>query len=344
MPRQVRIQFPGAVYHVLARGDRREDVFLDDGDRNGFLQVLKEACARTGWICHAYVLMSNHYHLVIETPEPNLVAGMSWLQNTVTRRHNVKHRLWGHLFGGRYKAVLVDDESPTYLPTLIDYVHLNPFRAGLETMESGLGTFPWSSLASAYKQAPGKRPAWVKVERGLRMRGFKDDAGGRRKYLEHLAGRAQAEGKDAGRETPREGGLQSTLKRGWALGGADFKEKLQKLAKRTLLKASKCSNQRAAQEVAEHGEVRAEQIAVAGLKRCRLKEADLQTLAYGDERKVLIALTIKSETTVPLTWIAERLNMGTRSTVSRETTGLAKELATNRKLQKEYDAILRRRR
>ncbi len=79
-----------------------------------FLEALGEACGRTGWKCHAYALMPNHYHLVLETPEPNLVAGMAWLQNTYTRRHNVRHKLWGHLFGGRYKAVLVDDEMGTY--------------------------------------------------------------------------------------------------------------------------------------------------------------------------------------------------------------------------------------
>ena len=95
MPRQVRIQFPGAVYHVMARGDRREAIFLDDEDRRMFLKVLEEACGRTGWRCLAYVLMGNHYHLVLETPEPNLVAGMAWLQNTFTRRHNVRHRLQG---------------------------------------------------------------------------------------------------------------------------------------------------------------------------------------------------------------------------------------------------------
>ena len=147
MPRQVRIQYPGAVYHVMARGDRREAIFRDDLDRRMFLAVLEDACGRTGWLCHAYVLMGNHYHLVIETPEANLVTGMAWLQNTYTRRHNVRHRLWGHVFGGRYKAVLVDGEDGNYFGTLIDYVHLNPARAGLVTPKDGLETFAWSSLS-----------------------------------------------------------------------------------------------------------------------------------------------------------------------------------------------------
>ena len=107
MPRSLRIEFPSGYYHVMARGKRRETIFHDDDDRRFFLATLSEACAVTGWRVHAWVLMGNHYHLFIETPEANLVAGMSWLQNTVTRRYNVRHQAWGRLFGDRYKAVVV---------------------------------------------------------------------------------------------------------------------------------------------------------------------------------------------------------------------------------------------
>jgi REP element-mobilizing transposase RayT len=110
MPRNLRIEFPGAFYHVMARGNRRETIFHDDDDRRFFLSTLSEACGMTGWRVHAWVLMGNHYHLFIETPEANLVAGMSWLQNTVTRRYNVRHMAWGRLFGDRYKAVLVEEK------------------------------------------------------------------------------------------------------------------------------------------------------------------------------------------------------------------------------------------
>jgi REP element-mobilizing transposase RayT len=97
MARKARVEYVGAVYHVLDRGDRREAIFQDDGDRRRFLETLGEACGRTGWRVHAYVLMSNHYHLMIETPQANLVAGMRWFQTTWTMRFNARHRLSGHL-------------------------------------------------------------------------------------------------------------------------------------------------------------------------------------------------------------------------------------------------------
>jgi len=104
MPRKIRLEFSGALYHAMSRGDRREKIFLDDVDRHDFLKTLAEACQKTGWQVHAYCLMSNHYHLVLETPEPNLVAGMAWLQSTYTIRLNHRHKLYGHVFSGRYKA------------------------------------------------------------------------------------------------------------------------------------------------------------------------------------------------------------------------------------------------
>jgi REP element-mobilizing transposase RayT len=96
------MECPGAIYHVMNRGDRREDIFKDDQDRERFLATLGEACAKTQWRVHAYCLMSNHFHWVIETPQPNLVAGMKWLLGTYTSRFNIHHKLCGHWFAGRY--------------------------------------------------------------------------------------------------------------------------------------------------------------------------------------------------------------------------------------------------
>ena len=127
MARSIRIEIAGALYHVMARGNRRESIYRDDDDRRFFLKTFAEACEMTGWRVHAWVLMGNHYHLLIQTPEPNLVAGMKWLQNTYTRRFNIRHRLWGRLFGDRYKAMPVENEG-YYYETLVDYIHLNPAR------------------------------------------------------------------------------------------------------------------------------------------------------------------------------------------------------------------------
>src|SRR5216110_2279188 len=131
MARQLRIQYEDAVYHLMSRGDRREEIFRDDLDRKSFLQTLGATCQKTGWQVHAYCLMSNHFHLVVETPTANLVAGMKWFLGTYTSRFNRRHRLCGHLYSGRYKSLIVDGGGHGYLRSVCDYVHLNPVPAKL---------------------------------------------------------------------------------------------------------------------------------------------------------------------------------------------------------------------
>ena len=116
MARKLRVEYPGAIYHVMNRGDRREPIFKDDQDRQCFMDTLGEACRKTQWEIHAWCLMPNHFHLVIETPRANLVAGMKWLLATYTSRFNRRHKLSGHLFGGRYKSLIVNG---------------SPFKAGV---------------------------------------------------------------------------------------------------------------------------------------------------------------------------------------------------------------------
>ena len=135
MARKARVEFEGAVYHVLDRGDRREAIFMDDADRRRFLETLGEACARTGWHVHAFVLMGNHDHFMIETPQANLVAGMRWFQTAWTMRYNRRHGLCGHLFQGRYKATVVDAQESRYFAVLSDSIHLNPVRARMIGLE-----------------------------------------------------------------------------------------------------------------------------------------------------------------------------------------------------------------
>ena len=178
MARKARVEFEGAVYHVLDRGDRREAIFKDDADRRRFLETLGEAGARTGWRVHAFVLMSNHYHQMIETPQPNLVAGMRWFQTTWTMRYNRRHRQCGHLFQGRYKAVVVDAEESRYFAVLSDYIHLNPVRARMIGLEARLFDYAWSSYP-LYAARHG-RPVWFEPRTVLGELGLEDPAAGRR--------------------------------------------------------------------------------------------------------------------------------------------------------------------
>ena len=126
MPRRMRVEFAGAVYHVMARGNERREIFRDDRDRERFLETVAEAVRQFGLRLHAYCLMPNHYHLLLGTPRGNLSRAMGWLQTTSTARFNARHRRRGHLFQGRYKAQVV--EADTYARWLVEYVHLNPVR------------------------------------------------------------------------------------------------------------------------------------------------------------------------------------------------------------------------
>lgn len=145
MARPLRLEFAGALYHVTSRGDRREDIYENNHDRRMFLSVLASVCMTYNWVCHAYCLMSNHYHLLIETPEANLSQGMRQLNGVYTQRFNRAYDRVGHVFQGRYQAILVEKDS--YLLALARYIVLNPVRAA---MVYSAADWPWSSyLATA---------------------------------------------------------------------------------------------------------------------------------------------------------------------------------------------------
>jgi REP element-mobilizing transposase RayT len=150
MARPLRIQFPGAIYHVTSRGNARQDIVADDRDRQAYFAVLARVVERYNWLCHAYCLMDNHYHLLVETPEGNLAYGMRQLNGLYTQRFNRRHGRVGHLFQGRYGAILVERES--YLLELCRYVVLNPLRAGMVATPE---TYRWSS----YRATTGAQSA-----------------------------------------------------------------------------------------------------------------------------------------------------------------------------------------
>src|SRR6266513_1333142 len=179
MARQLRIQYEGAIYHLMNRGDRREEIVRDNVDRNRFLETLGASCLKTGWQVHAYCLMANHFHLVVETPKANLVEGMKWFLGTYTSRFNRRHKVFGHLFSGRYKALIIDGSGTGYLKSVCEYVHLNPVRARLLRPEARLESYIWSSLPS-YLLRPAQRPLWLRVHRVLGEMGIpKDSKAGR---------------------------------------------------------------------------------------------------------------------------------------------------------------------
>jgi REP element-mobilizing transposase RayT len=296
MARKLRVQYPGAIYHVMNRGDRREHIFKDDTDRKLFLQTLGEACQKTGWFLHVWCLMPNHFHLVIETPQPNLVAGMKWLLGTYTGRFNRRHKLFGHLFSGRYKALIVDGSGSGYLKNVCDYVHLNPVRAKMLSPKQKLGAFPWSSL-HLYLQSSRKRPAWLRVGRLLGEHGIpRDSKKGRREFGRRMELRRQAQ---------NESGQYKPLRRGWCIGDKAFRKELLAQMKEQM------GEHHYGEERAETEQERAEGIVREGLKQLGWKEADLAARPKGDREKLKLAVRLRAETTVTVKWIAQRLRMGT---------------------------------
>jgi putative transposase len=164
MTRPLRIEFPGALYHVTARGNARSDIFLGDGDKRLFLTILADLVERYNWICHGYCLMGNHYHLLIETPDGNLSEGMRQLNGIYTQKFNRSHARIGHVFQGRFKSIVVEKDS--HLLELCRYVVLNPVRAGMARHPKD---YPWSSYcgtAGLKKKSAFLSADWILAQFG----------------------------------------------------------------------------------------------------------------------------------------------------------------------------------
>jgi len=209
MARPLRLEFSGALYHVTARGNRQEDIFEDDKDRKNFLSIFQAVCERFNWVCHAYCLMSNHYHLLIETPDANLSKGMRQLNGVYTQSINRTHNRVGHLFQGRYKAILVEKDN--YLLELSRYIVLNPVRA---EMVRTARDWRWSSYRAMIGQI--NKPEFLEVDWVL-------SAFGKRKSKAIAAYRKfVSEGK-------KQPSPWMSLKNQIYLGGDNFVEKMQLL-------------------------------------------------------------------------------------------------------------------
>jgi putative transposase len=295
VPRKIRVEYPGAVYHVMSRGDRREDIFRDDVDRQDFLKTLAEACQKTGWQTHAYCLMRNHFHLVIETPEANLVAGMRWLLSTYTIRLNHRHKLFGHVFSGRYKALLVDGSGRGYLKTVCDYVHLNPVRAKLLKPKDRLLSYPWTSLGW-YLSAREHRPSWMRVDRLLGEHGIQADrAAGRDAFEVRMEARRS--------EKIEEESLKA-LQQGWCLGSEAFRDQMLALMDDRLGESHSGELRR------ENANAKADRILKEELRRRGWQEIELEERRKNDPEKLEIAARLRKETTLTVKEIARRVNLG----------------------------------
>lgn len=300
MARKLRIEYPGAIYHVLSRGDRREAIFRDDVDHQAFLSTLNDACVKGDWQVHAYCLMGNHFHLVVETPRANLVAGMKWFLGTYTMRFNRRHGLTGHLFSGRYKSLLVESDNPGYLRTVCEYVHLNPVRANLLKPTEPLQSYRWSSYP-AYLEGPRRRPTWLRVDRVL---------GGMDIPADSVAGRRQFEQSMEDRRHEDDPDKYAGIRRGWCWGDEAFRKGLLAQMEGGAVGAH------FGEEMMESATEKAERLLIAELGKLGWERSDLERRRKGDAEKIRIATKLRSETTMTLKWIADHLRMGTASSLA----------------------------
>lgn len=329
MARPLRFQYAGAIYHVMARGDGGRAVFMTDRDRKSFMFRLGQVCESHGWRVHAWVLMRNHFHLLLETPEANLVSGMKYLLGTFSQSWNHARQRRGHVFQGRYKSVPVtgEDAGTYYFRIVADYIHLNPARAGLAGGKRGpLVNYSWSSLPCYLK---GNGPSWLAQDRVLRAFELSPDGKGRRAYVNWLEARAENKGGKIDDKAMGE------IRRGWYLGGKEFKTHLLGMLPDSLPNPyhEKNGGDPARRD---HAEEKARQIIQDGSKLLDLPltPEGLAILRKGDERKVLLATLLRERTTVSNGWIAENLLMGHPGSVSRMVCATRSDASLERKKMK----------
>ncbi len=306
MARRLRMEYPGACYHVINRGNYRADVFGTEGAKAAFEACLFEACGKSGWVLHAFVIMRNHYHLAVETPEGNLGLGMQWLQATFANRFNRLRAERGHLFQGRYQALLVETESA--LGPVCQYIHLNPARAGIVPVVR-LGEYRHGSYW--YLRQPKARPGFLNLQTALEDAGGLPDApAGWKRYAAYLEW-AMAES-PVGRNRS-----YVSLSTGWALGSSDYRARL-------------IQEHEPAAEPRAWGREGAREIRAARwadtLARCLRRlgkcSADARADRKGAAWKAAIALRLKLTTQADNRWLAVQLHMGRPEAVSFYTSRL----------------------
>ena len=308
MARKLRLEFPGACYHVINRGNYRADVFASEKTKAAFVSCLFEACAKSGWVLHAFVVMRNHYHLALETPKGNLVTGMQWLQSTFANRFNRLRGERGHLFQGRYHALLVEEGDA--LAQVCHYIHLNPVRAGIKPVEQ-LREYATSSYP--YHWRPKDRPSFLNLQGTLFAAGsLPDTRTGWNSYADYL--NWQNESGPAGKSK-----AYVKLSRGWALGGAEFKSSL--LREHSIGRETRAWEAQGVREVREASWRGALEEALWVAK----KNPDaVRTAIKSAAWKLAIASWVKSRTHAPNSWLSAQLNLGAPSAFSSNLTRFRK--------------------
>lgn len=305
MARKVRLEFEGACYHVINRGNYRRDLFAGKGAAESFEKCVFETAEKFRWVLHAYVIMRNHFHLAVETPEPNLSLGMKYLQGTWANRFNRFRKQCGRPFQGRYKALHV--EPGHSLAQVAHYIHLNPVRAKVVPAER-LEEFRWSSLWWFPQKC---RPAWLQAGTVLpEAGGLADTVAGWRLYREYLAVLAEEEPRERSRKAGR-------LSRGWVIGTESFRGELLKEIRQqgVDLKSTVMLGEAAGGRAALREAVWEETLQAAATAA----QMDLHNLGTRKSapEKVLLAAVMKAATAVSNGWLNERLGMGTPASVSQ---------------------------
>lgn len=297
MPRKIRIEYPGACYHVINRGNYRSWIFSTPGARKSFLEALKKVCAAKKWTLHAWCLMGNHYHLCVETKEANLVEGMRWLQSVFANNFNRFRKESGHVFQGRYKAILLEKGA---LGPVSHYIHLNPVRAGIVECRD-LQKYRESSFHKLWY--PGKRWACEDFTVFLQAAGnLVDKPAGRRSYRDYLEWLSEQD------EEKKKMGFENMLK-GWVKGSDDFKQSiLDGLEEKKVKKVVES-------EAAELKISVYERVTRSLLNKLGKAETDILKDRKGASWKIATARYLRDKHLAPNQWIADRLQIGKATSV-----------------------------
>jgi len=303
MARRIRFEQEGGLYHVINRGNYRSWIFQDEGAKGSFEETVFEACGRGGWKLHAHCIMGNHYHLALETPEPNLSEGMRWPQSVFANRFNRFRKENGHIFQGRFKSPIL--ESHERMGQLCHYIHINPVRARICTVED-LRTYRYSSYFYLWKKR--RRPGFLDFTDCLESAGmFKDTGKSHGQYEQYLGWLGEDEPSQKAMEFNR-------MSKGWTVDSKAFKQDLMRDEKS--LKASLKLGVNEAREMRE--------MAWAVRLDCCFKalgkhQGQVNQELKSADWKVAIAAFMKKHYLCRNAWLAQHLAMGTESAVARYT-------------------------